>query len=266
MRRFLGVVLALGLGLSCGEGDVLLALPDSGVLLPDGGVVHEGQDSGHGQISDAGSFPELDGGCQPRSCADLGAACGTVDDGCGRTVECGGCAVPETCGGGGVAHQCGVPAGHREEQTLSGATGDEGDGLIPVCCAPSELERLDIEEVFRLLNEHRQANGRAPLTYDYALEAAIEGHCHHMAVHTFFDHAAPEEAVSSPWTRASLCGTSANGENIAAGQRSPAAVMEAWKNSSGHNANMLNPAFKRVGIGSYVGGPYGIYWGQLFGN
>ncbi len=259
MRRSLGLLLALSLGLSCGEGEVLLDLPDT---TPG----PEGRDSGVELPLDAGGFPTPDAGCQPRTCSDLGASCGTADDGCGGSVECGGCAAPQICGGGGVAHQCGFPAGHREERSLSGATGDESDGLIPVCCAPSGLERLDIDEVFHLLNAHRQANGRAPLTYDTALEAAIEGHCHHMAVHAFFDHSAPETAVSSPWTRASLCGTSANGENIAAGQRSPAEVMEAWKNSSGHNANMLNTTFKRVGIGSYAGGPYGRYWGQLFGN
>lgn len=141
------------------------------------------------------------------------------------------------------------------------ASGNEPGGAIPVCCAPTPSEKATIDEVFVLLNEHRQNNGVAPLVYDDKLEAAIQGHCLHMTLHPFFDHMAPESAVSSPWTRASLCGTSANGENIAQGQSSPSAVMTSWKNSPGHNANMLNGSFHRVGIGYHQG-----TWGQIFGQ
>ena len=126
---------------------------------------------------------------------------------------------------------------------------------------PSSSEKAKITEVFNLLNQYRIASGKGALANDAKLEATIEGHCHHMAVHTFFSHTAPEAAVSSPWTRAGLCGTSANGENIAAGYANASAVMTGWKNSPGHNANMLNGTFKRVGVGSY-----GSQWGQIFGN
>ena len=142
-----------------------------------------------------------------------------------------------------------------------GATGNEPDGMIPVCCAPTAAEKAEIDEVFALLNQHRADNGVGPLAYDNQLEAAIQGHCIHMAEHSFFDHDAPESSVSSPWTRAELCGTSAGGENIAAGQNSPSAVMTSWKNSSGHNKNMLDADFTRVGIGRH-----GDYWGQIFGR
>lgn len=118
-----------------------------------------------------------------------------------------------------------------------------------------------IDEVFRLLNEHRAANGVPALQYDPSLEATIQAHCIHMGIHDFFDHEAPESSVQSPWNRAKLCGTTASGENIAAGQTSAAQVMQSWTNSPGHNQNMLNPAFKRVGIGMYQN-----YWGQLFGR
>lgn len=146
---------------------------------------------------------------------------------------------------------------------VPGATGDEPLGQIPVCCAPSADEKTDIEEVFTLLNEHRMANGRSALAYDDELEAAIQGHCLHMQQHSFFDHEAEEEGVVLPWDRAELCGTSANGENIARGQRSPSSVMNDWIESTGHNQNMLNSRFKRVGIG-YVA--RGNHWGQLFGQ
>ncbi len=158
-------------------------------------------------------------------------------------------------GGTSTAGQCSL--------MQSGATGDEPNGQIPVCCAPTSAENALIQEVFTLLNAHRAANGLSALAYDTKLEAAVQGHCLHMGLHEFFAHEAPEAALTTPWTRATLCGSSANGENIAQGQRSPADVMTAWTNSSGHNANMLNTRFKRVGIGYDASSRS---WGQLFGN
>jgi uncharacterized protein YkwD len=130
---------------------------------------------------------------------------------------------------------------------------------MPVCCAPSAGEKAFVEEVFVLLNQHRQANGKPQLSYDAKLEAAVQGHCLHMAAHSFFDHDAPEEPVRTPWARATLCGTSASAENIALGQSTPKDVMASWTQSAGHNQNMLNERFSRVGIGYHDG-----YWGQLF--
>ena len=41
----------------------------------------------------------------------------------------------------------------------------------------------------------------------------------------------------------------AYGENVAWNQQTPAAVMNAWMNSSGHRANILNCAFTEIGVG-----------------
>lgn len=54
------------------------------------------------------------------------------------------------------------------------------------------------------------------------------------------------------------------GENIAAGQRTPDEVMQAWMNSSGHRANILNAKYTELGVGYYKGGSYGVYWVQEF--
>ena len=48
------------------------------------------------------------GACVPRTCASLGATCGTPGDGCGGTLSCGQCMAPEECGGAGT-YRCGVP-------------------------------------------------------------------------------------------------------------------------------------------------------------
>jgi uncharacterized protein YkwD len=139
-----------------------------------------------------------------------------------------------------------------------------GSGGHPLQCQPSSTEAAENAAVFQQLNQYRQAQGRSTLSYDALLEQCIEAHCHHMSVHGFFAHNAPEADMKDPWTRARACGTSASGENIARGQRGATAVMNGWKSSPGHNANMLNGNFTRVGVGYYAQG--GPYWGQLFGT
>lgn len=60
----------------------------------------------------------------------------------------------------------------------------------------------------------------------------------------------------------------ATGENMAAGYRTPAEVVEGWMNSPGHRANILDEDFNQIGIGyAYRYGPgYSHYWIQIFTN
>ena len=53
----------------------------------------------------------------------------------------------------------------------------------------------------------------------------------------------------------------AAGENIAMGYSTPEAVINAWMNSSGHRANILNANYTTIGVG-YVAD--GNYWTQEF--
>ncbi|MYL52070.1 hypothetical protein GLW08_01825 [Pontibacillus yanchengensis] len=55
------------------------------------------------------------------------------------------------------------------------------------------------------------------------------------------------------------------GENVAAGQLDPEAVVTNWMNSEDHRANILNENFTELGVG-YVqqDGRYASYWVQLF--
>lgn len=56
------------------------------------------------------------------------------------------------------------------------------------------------------------------------------------------------------------------GENIAAGQNSPAAVMNSWMNSEGHRNNILSASYKHIGVGMKhePNSIYGKHWVQLF--
>jgi uncharacterized protein YkwD len=58
------------------------------------------------------------------------------------------------------------------------------------------------------------------------------------------------------------------GENVLAGRSSAGGALNLWKSSSGHNANMLNPSWKAIGIGRWVNanGYYKYYWTTTFGT
>ena len=56
------------------------------------------------------------------------------------------------------------------------------------------------------------------------------------------------------------------GENLAAGQATPAQVMADWMESAGHRANILEASFVELGVGVRTGGTYGTYWVQEFGR
>lgn len=62
--------------------------------------------------------------CVPARCASLGVACGSWPDGCGGSVDCGGCAFPDRCGGAGVAGACGHQAWFEVAGSDFGLWGD----------------------------------------------------------------------------------------------------------------------------------------------
>ena len=77
----------------------------------------------------------------------------------------------------------------------------------------------------------------------------------------YFSHTSP--TYGSPFDMIKNFGISYRtaGENIARGQRTPLEVMDAWMNSAGHRANILNASFTQIGVG-YVSD--GNYWTQMF--
>jgi len=85
-----------------------------------------------------------------------------------------------------------------------------------------------------------------------------------MAENNYFSHTSP--TYGSPFQMLQQYGIRYRtaGENIAAGQKTPEEVMNSWMNSSGHRANILNPAYTEIGIGYFAGGSYGSYWTELF--
>ncbi|WP_345043883.1 CAP domain-containing protein [Streptomyces sannanensis] len=121
-----------------------------------------------------------------------------------------------------------------------------------------------VRQVIALLNREREKHGCGPLRADSHLRTAAQRHSDDMAARGFFSHTNPDG--TDPGRRITVTGYewSTYGENIAVGQKSPEQVMKSWMDSPGHRANILNCAFKDVGIGIHFG-PGGPWWTQNFG-
>ncbi|MEU9170141.1 CAP domain-containing protein [Streptomyces sp. NPDC048420] len=131
--------------------------------------------------------------------------------------------------------------------------------------APVEVstEAAAAAQVLELVNVERAKVGCSPVAANSALADLATAFSKTMADQGFFDHTDPSGAT--PWDRAGKARiTNLGGENIARGQADPAAVMEAWMNSPGHKANILNCDFKTLGVG-VVFGSGGPWWTQDFG-
>ena len=104
-------------------------------------------------------------------------------------------------------------------------------------------------EVVRLVNETRVQYGLKPLTENWELSRVARYKSQDMADNGYFSHTSP--TYGSPFQMMKAFGLSyrAAGENIAYGQRSPQAVVNAWMNSSGHRANILNASYTQIGVG-----------------
>ncbi len=120
------------------------------------------------------------------------------------------------------------------------------------------------DEVLRLTNAERQAGGCAPLKNDPQLRSAAQGHSDDMAAKNYFSHTSQDGRTMTDRIKASgFSPLSAWAENIAWGQRTPAAVVKAWMNSEGHRRNIMNCAYTHLGVGMATS-PRGPYWTQDF--
>ncbi|MFE9775665.1 CAP domain-containing protein [Streptomyces sp. NPDC005931] len=118
-------------------------------------------------------------------------------------------------------------------------------------------------QVLRLVNEERAKAGCSPVAANSALTDLAASFSEDMARRGFFDHTDPDG--DTPWDRAKRAGiTGLGGENIARGQADAEAVVQAWMNSPGHRANILNCDFKTLGVGVHFGSG-GPWWTQNFG-
>ena len=151
------------------------------------------------------------------------------------------------------------------------STPTDPEGPADPGSTPSAFEA----EVLRLTNEVRAAGttcgtrvygSRPPVTLSPELTTASRAYARRMGEEAFFAHTSP--SGDDPGDRATAAGYAwrGYGENIAAGYRTPATVVEGWRTSEGHCHNMMG-GFVHLGVGHAVvdGSPFGHYWVQMFG-
>jgi uncharacterized protein YkwD len=122
------------------------------------------------------------------------------------------------------------------------------------------------------INQYRASNGLGPLKTCVTLNRAAQGHSEDMRDQNYFSHTGLNGSKFSERCCDACYGPAcplqtAMGENIAAGNSTAAGTFDQWKNSPGHNANMLGANYTVMGIGRATGGgQYGTYWTNVFGG
>lgn len=117
-------------------------------------------------------------------------------------------------------------------------------------------------QVVELMNIERAKHGLAPVKASGELMRAAQVHAKNLSTDQFFDHADAQGKSAGDRAKEAGYRWTLIAENIAAGQNSPAEVMNTWMNSPKHRANILNGRVMEVGVGYVVDRDrrYDHYW------
>jgi len=114
-----------------------------------------------------------------------------------------------------------------------------------------------------LVNGERTSRGLKPLQVDVRLVKTARMKSADMISNKYFGHISPVHGSPFDMMKAAGITYRKAGENIA-GSGSVAQAHTGLMNSAGHRANILDPAYTRIGIGIVKGGPYGYMFTQQF--
>ena len=160
-------------------------------------------------------------------------------------------------------HQKKPDTSEKPEESQPGGTESGGNSTTD-----SEQPKDDVTEnsyakqVLKLVNTERKKAGLTELTWDDTVATAAMTRS--KEIEKSFSHTRPDgRNFGTAITDLGITYRGA-GENIAWGQKTPEAVMNAWMNSEGHRANILNPNFKKLGVGYRTDSQRTPYWTQLF--
>jgi uncharacterized protein YkwD len=140
------------------------------------------------------------------------------------------------------------------------AAGDcPGADLLPTADNVADINQATL----CLLNAERATNGLGALTENASLSRASLAFSQQMVAQSFFAHEAPDGTdLVARLTAVGYLGNTGGdwsvGENIAWAQGSlstPRSVMQAWMDSAGHRANILNASYAEIGLGTVQGVP-----------
>lgn len=119
-----------------------------------------------------------------------------------------------------------------------------------------------VNQVLELVNQERTKAGLSSLTLN--VKACNAAQVRAKETQQSFSHTRPSGKSFSTALKEAGVSFLGAGENIAWGQKTAKAVMNAWMNSSGHRANILNAKYTQIGIGYALDATGTPYWTQLF--
>jgi uncharacterized protein YkwD len=131
------------------------------------------------------------------------------------------------------------------------------------------------QEILRLTNLERTRAGLPALRLSTQLNFMANAQAANMAARSAavgnsaaLSHTLYGTMIPTLSSRADFAGYgySALAENIAYGTWTAAGVVQAWMNSSGHRANILNPELREIGIGAAANGSGVRFFCQAFGT
>ena len=137
-----------------------------------------------------------------------------------------------------------------------------GNGSTEENTPEEDSQHAFLQEIVNLVNIERAKEGLSALKMDTKVQAAAQVRA--KECEQLFAHTRPNGSSFATALKEQNVSYRSAGENIALGQRSPEEVMEAWMNSSGHRANIMNPNFTTIGVGYYENAKGTDYWCQLF--
>ena len=119
------------------------------------------------------------------------------------------------------------------------------------------------QEVLDLVNAQRAKYGLTALEMgDDDLTAAAQTRAEEIAVVN--SHVRPDGSKCFTVLKDYGVTDTPTGENAAWGSVSPEEVVNAWMNSEGHRANILNPEARKMSVGYYYNSTWGHQWIQIF--
>lgn len=150
---------------------------------------------------------------------------------------------------------------------IPGAPGVPSVPSIPsvpsVPSVPNDIRALETE-VIRLVNIERAKAGRPALIESNELSRVARIKSEDFVNNNYFGHNSPTYGSPFDMLRSFGITFTAGAENIARGQRTAAAAMNTWMNSSGHRANILSSTYNRIGVGVARDINGNLFWVQMF--
>ena len=121
-----------------------------------------------------------------------------------------------------------------------------GSGVVPKILGYAA--NISVEEVVRLTNEKRAANGLSPLSMNQQLVSGATAKGADMLARDYWAHVAPDG--TQPWKFFSDAGYKYRyaGENLARDFSNANSAVEAWMASPSHRENLLSSKYSEIGI------------------